>query len=311
MKKFAKLNLDPDFDPFENESAFELKYKSFIFPGGEPHIKIENCVQSDSEFIFDGEIVDIEDVTLVITQRFNSVADMFAIVQAVDAVKRIGFKKIQLVLPYFPGARQDRVCNAGESLTVKVFANMINNCDFEKVFIFCPHSDVTPALINNVELIDLESAFLENIIYHTGFEYLHTINIVCPDAGAGKRVSGLAKKLIETFPKLTINLIRCEKERDIATGELKSFYVQTDDLGGAPTIICDDIVAKGGTFIGLGNELRKKNCGDLILYTCHADFDEGLLNMSNFFTSVYTSNSKSDSIPMTDSENIYKFKITV
>ena len=59
-------------------------------------------------------------------------------------------KTINLFLPYFPGARQDRVMVAGESLTVKVYANLINDLKLNKVTIFDPHSDVTPALLEKV-----------------------------------------------------------------------------------------------------------------------------------------------------------------
>ena len=34
-----------------------------------------------------------------------------------------------LIIPYFPYARQDRVCDGGESFTLKIFANIINRCN--------------------------------------------------------------------------------------------------------------------------------------------------------------------------------------
>ena len=57
-------------------------------------------------------------------------------------------------------------------------------------------------------------------------------------------------------------------------------------------IICDDILSMGGTFIGLGKILREKNCGKLILFTSHADCELGIMNMLEFFDSVYTTNSR-------------------
>lgn len=310
MKHYAVLNLDEGFDPFSNDEAFKIDHKQFTFLGGEPHIQILGVGDKDKEFIYDGHIIDIEDVTLIITQRYNTTDDIFAILQGVDAAKRLGFKSIELILPYFPGARQDRVCNVGEALTVKVFADLINGCGFDKVHIFCPHSDVTPALINNVSLIDLEKKFLKDIILDRGYENSPEINIVCPDAGAGKRVGGLAKFVSEEFPDLKVNLIRCEKERNVKTGELISFYVQASHLGNFPTIICDDLVARGGTFLGLGKELQKKFCGEHVLYTAHADCNSGLGTMGAFFDFVYTTNSKTDDTPG-GVKNVTKLKITL
>ena len=281
MKTVYTLNLDPAFNPtasFQNA----LTFKHTTFPGGEPNFGITSKVDA------------IQFARLIITQRFNSVEDLMLIVIATDAARRMGFTDISLVLPYFPAARQDRVCNPGESLTIKVFADMINACKFSNVKIYSPHSEVTPALIDNCTLIELDEEFLKMIIMSDHLDSSKEVNIVCPDAGAGKRVGKLAKFVAERFPYLKVNLIRCEKIRDVKTGDLKEFFVQADDLGGFPSIICDDIVAYGGTFKGLGEVLKQKNCGKLMLFTSHADCLEGLVNMTKYFDGVFTSNSKKD-----------------
>jgi ribose-phosphate pyrophosphokinase len=216
---------------------------------------------------------------------------LFDIILANDAARRMGFRNISLILPYFPAARQDRVCNVGEPLTIKVFTDMINSCGFESVTILCPHSEVTPALINNVYVLD-ELKYVEQALesYHH-----NEINIVCPDAGAGKRVGKVVQYLANGPKKYKkINLIRCEKVRDVKDGSLKDFFVQADDLGGWPTLIVDDINSMGGTFIGLGKKLRDKNCGKLMLFTTHADCVQGIQNIIENFDHYYTTNSKKD-----------------
>jgi ribose-phosphate pyrophosphokinase len=286
------LNLSPGFAPCD-DFAEPLDFHLSTFPGGEPHFYFKQC-PSDAR-------------DLVITQRYNTVADLMLIIIANDAARRLGFTNIELVLPYFPAARQDRVCNPGEALTVKVFADLINACNFSKVHIYSPHSEVTPAVINNCTLIERDEEFLYNIVVGRGYQRLKEINIVCPDAGAGKRVSKLSKSLVNDWPDLKVNLIRCEKVRDVATGELKEFFVQADDLGFYPTIICDDIVAYGGTFKGLGEILKQKNAGDLVLFTSHADCIEGIDAMTKYFDYFYTSNSKQDWALPVLAEHAYKF----
>lgn len=274
------LNLDPEFTPLalKHPEYNVLNFKTSVFPGGEQHIQI---------------IGDEYPGDLIITQRYNSAADLILLILANDAAKRMGFTNIQIFIPYFPGSRQDRVCNTGEALTVKVFADMINTCGFDRTFIYSPHSEVTPALINNCEILNLDSNFLEKILQEQcPGQSNTTVNIVCPDAGAGKRVAKLAKDMSNLYPQNTINLIRCEKIRDVSTGDLKEFFCASDDLGGHITIICDDIVAYGGTFKGLGEVLKKKNCGPLILFTSHADCVQGLQRMVEYFDHVYCSNSK-------------------
>jgi ribose-phosphate pyrophosphokinase len=268
------LNLDETFAPFEGVEVF---YKKFDFKGGEPHFQITNkCACPEAS-------------TLVITQRYNKIGDLFDIILANDAARRMGFNDIRLILPYFPAARQDRVCNEGEPLTIKVFTDMINGCGFNSVTILCPHSEVTPALLNNVIVLD-ELKYIDQIIQSDVNQ--KEWNIVCPDAGAGKRVGKITQYLACMYHAKTFNLIRCEKVRDVKDGSIKEFFVGADDLGGHPTLICDDINSMGGTFIGLGKKLREKNCGKLMLFTTHSDCYDGIKNVSEHFDKVYTTNSK-------------------
>lgn len=269
------LNLDSEFQPVKN--GVEILSKSFTFHGGEPHFQITS------------EPAYKDDSALIITQRYNKIDDLFKIVLANDAARRMGFKNIELVLPYFPAARQDRVCNEGEPLTIKVFAEMINGCGFDKVTILCPHSEVTPALLNNVVVLDelqyVNAAVRANL---SGHEF----NIVCPDAGAGKRVGKIVQYLSHNNGFVNFNLIRCEKVRDVKDGSLKEFFVQADDLKNFTTLICDDINSMAGTFIGLGKVLREKNCGKLMLFTSHSDCVNGIQRAVEFFDHVFTTNSK-------------------
>ena len=280
VSQTALLSLDKDFQPFIDKGNFvDLDYKQFTFLGGEPHFQI-----------LPNSFADVENPRLIITQRFNGVNDIFAVILAVDAARRMGFLNIALVLPYFPAARQDRVCNEGEPLTIRVFTDMINRCGFSSVHILCPHSEVTPALLDNV-VVHNELPFAKQIIIARGFSSGDTVNIVCPDAGAGKRVGKIASYLAKEFPHLNFELIRCEKIRDVRDGSLKEFFVQADDLHGNECIIFDDIVAMGGTFIGLAEKLKALNSGELSIFTAHADCEAGIENLKKVFN-VYTTNSK-------------------
>lgn len=276
-RMLLKLDKDFVFDTIHPMNSIEFELGQF--PGGEPNFRITSYIQYPDK--------------LLIATRFNSVEDLILIPIAVDAARRMGFGDIELLLPYFPAARQDRVCNSGESLTIKVFADLINQCKLSKVYIYSPHSEVTPALIDNCVELDLDAKFVNLIAQQQGpFIQDKEINLVIPDAGAGKRVGKIAKKIQSWNPDLKINLVRCEKVRDVSTGKLLEFHVGTGDLGRHPTIIIDDILCYGGTFVGLGELLRERNCGSLALFTSHADVLNGIEKMTIFFDKVYTTNSK-------------------
>lgn len=214
------LNLDSEFQPYKFQTnTYLLEFKTFTFKGGEPHFQITS------------DVLPVGD--LVITQRYNKVDDLLNIILANDAARRMGFKNIKLFIPYFPAARQDRVCNSGEPLTLKVFSDMINSCGFDEVTILCPHSDVVPTLINNVTVLD-ELKYVEEALCNLlSTSTSNIINIVCPDAGAGKRVNKIVQHLSKEYSQNIFNLIRCEKIRDVKDGSIKEFFVDGDDLGGA------------------------------------------------------------------------------
>ncbi|MGO4877451.1 ribose-phosphate diphosphokinase [Pedobacter sp. AJM] len=258
------INLDPDFTPLGENNA--ISYKSFLFAGGEPHIKIS------------GDFNQNEAVT--ITQRINSFNDLGLICITVDALKRMGVKEIHLYIPYFPAARQDRVMIPGEPLSVKVYADIINALALASVTVFDPHSEVTPALLNNCITIS-NHKFIEKVIKEIGTG----VKLISPDGGALKKIYKVSEFLGGA------EVVECSKSRDVKTGRLSGFKVYTDDLGGADCLIVDDICDGGGTFNGLAEALQAKNAGKLYLAISHGIFSKGFDDLSKYFEQIFTTDS--------------------
>jgi ribose-phosphate pyrophosphokinase len=257
------LNLDKNFKPLIGK---EIEFQSFTFAGGEPHIKI------DPNFYIESEIV--------ITHRLNSFNDVGLLCLAVDALNRMGAKFSNLIIPFFPSARQDRVMVKGEPLSVKVYADIINNLSFKKVVVLDAHSEVTPALINNCEAVSNHN-FIKQVIEKIG----SNVKLISPDGGALKKIYKVSEVLGG------VEVIECSKSRDVKTGKLTGFKVYGDDLGGQDCLIVDDICDGGGTFIGLANELKEKNAGKLYLAVTHGIFSKGFEELEKCFMHVFTTNS--------------------
>lgn len=258
------LNLDEQFQPFDKSIEFE----TFTFNGGEPHLKIKTTLESTD--------------LVTITTRIRAFNDLGFVLLANDALRRMGVKKIHLLLPYFPAARQDRVMVKGEPLTVKVYAALINQCQFETVTILDPHSEVTAAVLNNVQIVENHHFVKECLKEMTDYQ------LISPDGGALKKVYKLAQ-FLGGQP-----VVECSKKRDVQTGKLSGFTVYADDLQGKTCVIVDDICDGGGTFLGLAKELKKKNAGDLILVVTHGIFSKGLEELSECFFKIYTTDSFKD-----------------
>lgn len=257
------LHLDQNFKPLAGE---EIQFESFMFSGGEPHIKINP---------------DFNRTKLVtITHRLNSFNDLGLLCLATDALQRMGAKLNTLVIPYFPAARQDRVMIPGEPLSVKVYADIINALHFQKVIVFDAHSEVTPALLNNCEVITNHS-FIQNVISKIGKEVI----LISPDGGALKKIYKVSEFLGG------IPVVECSKSRDVKTGKLTGFKVYEDDLNGKACLIVDDICDGGGTFMGLAQELKNKNAGPLYLAVSHGIFNKGFEALNLNFENIFTTNS--------------------
>lgn len=257
------LNLDQNFRPFSDGK--EIAFQSFVFSGGEPHIKIK------PDF-------DVSE-TVTITHRINSFNDFGLLLLAVDALKRMDVKLINVFIPYFPAARQDRVMIAGEPLSVKVYADILNSLKLNKITVFDAHSEVTPALLDNCEVISNHD-FIAQVLKKIG----NNVKLISPDGGALKKIYKVSEYLGG------IDVVECSKSRDVKTGKLSGFKVYDDNLQGMDCLIVDDICDGGGTFIGLAEELKKKNAGKLYLAVSHGIFNKGFEAM-NAFERIFTTDS--------------------
>lgn len=261
------INLTPNFSPLGSKGA--ISYQSFVFAGGEPHIKIAAGFNVANP------------VTL--TSRIGSFNDLGLTCLTVDALRRMGVKEIKLFVPYFPAARQDRVMVPGEPLSVKVYADIINAMNLESVTVFDPHSEVTPALLANCEVIS-NHQFIKKVTEKIGAE----VKLISPDGGALKKIYKVSEFLGGA------EVVECSKSRDVKTGKLSGFKVYADDLAGQDCLIVDDICDGGGTFIGLAQELKNKNAGKLYLAISHGIFSKGFDELGKYFDQIFTTDSIKD-----------------
>ena len=255
------LHLDSHFSPFEDDNT--IAFESFTFSGGEPHIKITTSLKN------------VNEVTL--THRIQSFNDFGLLLLAIDALKRMGVKNINAFIPYFPAARQDRVMIAGEPLSVKVYTAILNSLNLNRITVYDPHSEVTPALLNRCKAIS-NHGFIKSVIQ----EINEDVVLISPDGGALKKIYKLSSALGG------IDVVECSKSRDVKTGKLSGFQVYANDLKGKSCLIVDDICDGGGTFIGLAKELKNKKAGRLYLAVSHGIFSKGFDTLNSYFDKIFT-----------------------
>jgi ribose-phosphate pyrophosphokinase len=186
-----------------------------------------------------------------------------------------------LTIYYMPYSRMDRSENKS-AFTLKYVANFINSLGFDRVRVIEPHSDVTPALIDNVEPVYVGFDLLPTVMEAIGFDKNKDF-LFFPDAGAGKRYASL-----KGFKQLV-----GYKHRDFQTGEIKSLKV-VGELPEYPekskVLIVDDLSSYGGTFLHSGKALKNLGFDKVYLQVAHAEdsiFD-GKLFSTDFVDGIYT-----------------------
>jgi ribose-phosphate pyrophosphokinase len=234
------------------------------FSGGELHIRINpNGVSNDNK---------------IKAYLYSSDAIM-QLLLVVDAIYRIKpAANIDLVIPYFPYARQDRVCNRGEPFSLKLMTRLINDLNCRSVTIYDPHSKITTDNLNNCKAVTLEKlipTFLTDKIKE------EDAVLVSPDKGSKEKVQKLASNIGCQF-------ISADKVRDVSTGRITSMSVR-GVIKDKNYFIIDDICDGGATFIELAKLLKNKGANELYLYVTHGIFSKGLIasTLKQYFSHIY------------------------
>ncbi|NRB79621.1 MAG: ribose-phosphate pyrophosphokinase [Saccharospirillaceae bacterium] len=251
----------------------QLTLDSFTFSGGEEHVRF-----NPEQFV---DVVKIE-----IFERLTSSSHTIRLMMMVDALRRMVGPKVpmELVIPYFPYARQDRVCVEGEALGVAVMADIINSLSFDKVTIWDAHSDVTPALINNVINVP-QLTLLKQCSDLTKILAVGGLTLVSPDAGASKKTM----KIAEAFSNKS-EVFQAQKVRDLKTGKIIKTQID-DDVAGKDILIADDICDGGRTFIELAKVLKQNGAKKITLFITHGIFSKGLDVFDGLIDVIYTTDS--------------------
>jgi ribose-phosphate pyrophosphokinase len=254
---------------FSSMTCSQMPVEVVTFPAGETRVRIDPAALGTEAYL--------------VQMDFTGNDDLINLLQVVDILRDSNpGADISLDCSYFPAARQDRRMTAGESLTVKVIANLINSCKFTQVTICDPHSDVTPALIDNVRVIS-QADCLFNCL---GPKFRNKWDIfLAPDAGALKKIYDCAKKF--SYP---IEVVCANKTRDVSTGKITGVEIpDVDKLEGKNVLVVDDICDGGASFIQLASVIQSSGVtpADLSLYVTHGIFSKGQSELRKFYNEIF------------------------
>lgn len=242
-----------------------MKYEIKTYPDGTQYVKV---IEFSDELKF----------------KINSYSDLWTLRQIKDVCDH-NKQEVNLYIPCLLDAQADRRFNPDESSGLKLVCEFINSMKFKSVSVFHPHNpEVVEALLNDITIID-NSLFINKVL--DKIDVTNTI-LLSTDAGGFKPLMKLADKL-----QWEGEVYSASKSRKYIDGKSKLVQeIDKQDFGGKDILIIDDICVYGGTFVGLANMLKERNCGKLYLAISHLSIEMPSPFLFTLYDKVFTTNSK-------------------
>lgn len=195
------------------------------FSDGEIQINIEESIRGCDVFIVQST-----------SQPVNE--NLMELLIMIDAVKRASARTVNVVIPYYGYARQDRKARSREPITAKLVANLLETAGATRVVVLDLHAPQIQGffdiLIDHLVAVPLLSEYFLN---ESGID-LENVIVVSPDHGGVTRARKMADRL-----KAPIAIIDKRRPRP-NVAEVMNIV---GNVEGKTAIIIDDIIDTAGT----------------------------------------------------------------
>lgn len=215
----------------------------------------------------DGETAPCVPVTTPTTLVYRSLhqpnAKFLELLLAVDAWRRNGAKRLVLIAPYLPYMRQDAVFRAGEPISQKVVAHLLDAA-FDRIITVDPHLHRTSSLAELFPTCETTCLFGADALarhYRQRPPPASTL-VIGPDVESGPWVNRIAGTL-----GLEYATLRKHRHGD------SDVVIDLPDklsLADRPVLLVDDICSTGGTLHAAISLLKRADAGPITVFVTHA-----------------------------------------
>ncbi len=244
LKIFALSSNRPLAQKIADQVGVELgKVSVTHFSDGEIKINIDESIRGDHVYIVQSTSYPVND-------------NLMELLIMIDALRRASAKTINVVLPYYGYARQDRKAQSREPITAKLVANMITQAGADRVLTLDLHAAQIQGFFDIPVDHLLGAPLLANYFLENNFKDKDIV-VVSPDHGGVTR----ARKLAE-FLHAPIAII--DKRRPKANvAEVMNII---GDVKGKVAVLIDDMIDTAGTITLAAQALQ--DAGALEVYAC-------------------------------------------
>ncbi|RFU62643.1 ribose-phosphate diphosphokinase [Peribacillus glennii] len=211
------------------------------FSDGEIQINIEESIRGCDVFI-------IQSTSAPVNEHIMELLIM------IDALKRASAKTINIVMPYYGYARQDRKARAREPITAKLVANLLETAGATRVITLDLHA---PQIQGFFDILIDHLMGVPILADYFKMKNLKDIIIVSPDHGGVTRARKMADRL-----KAPIAIIDKRRPRP-NVAEVMNIV---GNIEGKTAILIDDIIDTAGTITLAANALVENGAAEV--YAC-------------------------------------------
>ena len=221
---------------------------SYEFANGELFVRFEESVRGCDAFVVQSHTAPIN--TWLMEQLIM-----------VDALKRASAKRITVVAPFFPYARQDKKHRGREPISARLVADLYKTAGADRIVSVDLHTDQIQGFFDGPVDHMRAQKLLTGYIADNYSD--HDMVVVSPDSGRVR----VAEKWADALGGVPLAFIH--KTRDpLVPNQVVSNRV-VGDVRGKTCILTDDMIDTGGTIAGAVKLLRQDGASDVIIAATH------------------------------------------
>jgi ribose-phosphate pyrophosphokinase len=258
----------------------------FRFSDGEIGVSLQESVRGIDSFVIQPTCEPVNE-------------NLMELLIIIDALRRASTWRINVVLPYFGYARQDRKARPREPITSKLVANLLQTAGADRVVTADLHAGQIQGFfdipVDHLTGIPLLAMHFKRILKNELKE--GRVVTVSPDIGGVVRARRFAELL-----NSEIAIVDKRRSHDVANkSEVMDIIGKVEDK---IAILVDDIVDTGGSIVNAGNALIEHGASKVYACAVHGVLSGGAVRRieeSCFEEMVFT-----DTIPLSDEKRVSK-----
>lgn len=236
------LKIAKRFHKDESKNLNELEV--IKFNDGEMNVCYLESVRENNVFIIQSTF-----------QPNDNIVELFLLI---DAAKRASAKNINIVIPYYGYARQDRKDKPRVPITAKLFADLITTAGATRIITVDFHTEQLQGFFN-IPVDHLSSSYIFLPYIKENYN-LQNVVIASPDAGGTKRASKYSKAL-------DVDLVIIHKER--SKPNVVSSMKIIGDVKGKDVFLVDDLIDTGDSITKAADLIMERGAISVRALVCH------------------------------------------